>query len=151
MSLRLAIPRPVGLHQSPPPLCQPRISLTEIRYFEKEKSWNGRCANNGLSQLRGSPHGCVPALSLVPSVAENPVPSTLQVDVDGNSQGLLSFKVEDARALLAKAGLDAKISPGHRVLELSYHAPTLPDTKLKGEILQQQWRRNLGIRVNLAA
>src|SRR5437868_393521 len=60
MSLRLAIPRPVGLHQSPPPLCQPRISLTEIRYFEKEKSWNGRCANNGLSQLRGSPHDDVP-------------------------------------------------------------------------------------------
>src|SRR5438132_14151659 len=71
MSLRLAIPRPVGLHQSPPPLCQPRISLTEIRYFEKEKSWNGRCANNGLSQLRGSPQ--LPVLIFVLTLASDPM------------------------------------------------------------------------------
>jgi hypothetical protein len=34
MGLRLAIPRRVGLHQSPLPLDQPRIILKEKRLFE---------------------------------------------------------------------------------------------------------------------
>ena len=37
MSLRLVIPRRVGLHQSPPPLHRPRTILEEMRMFEKEK------------------------------------------------------------------------------------------------------------------
>jgi hypothetical protein len=37
MSLRLAIPWRVGLHQSPPPLRQPTTILMEKRLFEKEK------------------------------------------------------------------------------------------------------------------
>src|SRR5215469_7408873 len=55
MSLRLAIPRRVALQQSPPPLRQPRIILTEKRLFEQKKALNGKCANGSLSQRRGSP------------------------------------------------------------------------------------------------
>src|SRR6516164_7922993 len=62
MSLRLAIPRRVALQQSPPPLRQPRIILTEKRLFEQKKALNGKCANSSLSQRRGSPHGDVPDL-----------------------------------------------------------------------------------------
>ena len=40
---------------------------------------------------------------------------------------------------------------GHRTLELTYHiAGSCRISKLRGEMLQQQWHRNLGIRVNLA-
>jgi hypothetical protein len=43
MNLRLAIPRPVGVHQSPLPLHQPpRTILQENRLFEKVKSLNGK-------------------------------------------------------------------------------------------------------------
>jgi oligopeptide transport system substrate-binding protein len=35
-------------------------------------------------------------------------------------------------------------------LEVTYHYPILPDTKPKFEILQEQWRRHLGIRVKAA-
>ncbi len=41
MSLQLAIPWRVGLHQSPPPLRQPRIILKEKKLFERLKSLNG--------------------------------------------------------------------------------------------------------------
>ena len=56
MSLQLAIPRRVALHQSPPPLHQPSTILKEKRKFEKVKSLNGKCGNSKLSQRRGSPH-----------------------------------------------------------------------------------------------
>jgi hypothetical protein len=55
MSLRLAIPRRVGLHQSPLLLHQPRIILEEMRVFEKKKPLNGRCDIFKLSHRRGSP------------------------------------------------------------------------------------------------
>src|SRR4029077_601546 len=54
MSLRLAIPRRVGLHQSPLLLHQPRTILEEMRVFEKEKPLNGRCDTFKLSHRRGS-------------------------------------------------------------------------------------------------
>src|SRR6202049_3132320 len=55
MSLQPAIPRRVALQQSSPPLHQPGAILKEKGKFEKQKSWNGKCASSRLSQLRGSP------------------------------------------------------------------------------------------------
>ena len=69
--------------------------------------------------------------------------------VDGRTHDVLAFNIEAARALLAKAGFDPVMGRGHRTLELTYHIPGSAGCKLKGEMLQQQWRRNLGIRVNL--
>ena len=94
--------------------------------------------------------GRVPASSLVPRMPGYPAPSSLPIDVDGKSYDVLSFNIEGARALLARAGFDAVTTSGQRVLDITYHFPILNDGKLKSEILQQQWHRNLGIRVNLA-
>src|ERR1700734_2998687 len=46
MSLRLAIPWRVGLHQSPPPLRQLRTILMKKRLFDKENPLNSKCANS---------------------------------------------------------------------------------------------------------
>src|SRR5213593_954564 len=56
MSLRLVIPWQVALQQSSPPLHRPVTILGENKKFEKRKSFNSKCANKKLSQLRGSPH-----------------------------------------------------------------------------------------------
>src|SRR6266567_973145 len=62
MSLQLVIPRRVALQQSSPPLHQPSVILKEKRKLEKEKPWNGNCANSKLSQRRGSPQMAVSKL-----------------------------------------------------------------------------------------
>jgi hypothetical protein len=59
MSLRLAIPRRVGLHQSPPPLRQPTVSLRKRNRFEKYNPFNGECSYRKMSHGRGPPHGIV--------------------------------------------------------------------------------------------
>jgi len=65
MSLQLDNPRRVALQQSSPPLHQPGAILREERKFEKENPWNGKCANSGLSQQRGSPQNYVPIVRKV--------------------------------------------------------------------------------------
>src|SRR5579871_6146800 len=70
MSLRLAIPRRVGLHQSPPPLHQPRTILGEKRLFEKVKSVNGKCSCAKLFHWRGSPHSNVVKIVAARSLQE---------------------------------------------------------------------------------
>jgi ABC-type oligopeptide transport system substrate-binding subunit len=92
--------------------------------------------------------GRAPALTLVPPVPGYPRPGDLDVIVDGRRHDVLAFNIEAARALLVKAGFDPVMGRG-RTLEVPYHFPALTDSKLKGEMLQQQWRQNLGIRVNL--
>src|SRR5713226_9671533 len=59
MSLRLAIPRQVGLHQSLPPLHQPRTILGKKNLFENENLLTAECSKRKLSQWRGSPHPTV--------------------------------------------------------------------------------------------
>ena len=55
MSLRPAIPRRVGLHQSPPPLHQPRTMLEQKRLWGERKTIERRVSLSRLSQRRGSP------------------------------------------------------------------------------------------------
>jgi ABC-type oligopeptide transport system substrate-binding subunit len=94
--------------------------------------------------------GRVPASSLVPPIPGYTVPRTLPVTLDGRGYDVLAFDIEGARALLAKSGFDAVAGPGRRNLQLTLHLPILPEAKLMGEILQQQWRGNLGATVSLA-
>ena len=94
--------------------------------------------------------GRVPALTLVPPVPGYLPPENIEVTVDGRRHDVLGFSVEGARALMVKAGFDPIMGRGNRTLELTYHIAALSDYKLRGEMLQQQWHRNLGIRVNLA-
>src|ERR1700739_3081457 len=56
MSLQLAIPGQVGLHQSLSPLHQPRSSLPNNQQNEYKSSTNGELSNPNLSHGRGSPH-----------------------------------------------------------------------------------------------
>src|ERR1019366_8582476 len=80
MSLQLVIPRRVALQQSSPPLHQPGAILREKRKFEKENPLNGKCANSGLSQQRGSPHTPVP--NFVPTSKPDELPAcTMRISV----------------------------------------------------------------------
>src|SRR5664279_188314 len=56
MSLQLAIPWRVGLHQSPPPLHQPRITLKSNPKSDNQNPANGELSKPKLSHTRGSPH-----------------------------------------------------------------------------------------------
>jgi ABC-type oligopeptide transport system substrate-binding subunit len=94
--------------------------------------------------------GRVPALSLVPPLLGYPAPDSLHVSIEGHRYDVLSFHIEGARALLAKAGFPAGVDPSGSGLEITYHFPALPETRQKGEMLQQQWQRHLGLRVKLA-
>ena len=94
--------------------------------------------------------GRIPALNVVPPVPGYVRPANLEVMVDGRRRDVLAFNIEGARALLMKAGFDPIIGRGKRRLELTHHIAALSDYKLRGEMLQEQWHRNLGIRVNLA-
>jgi ABC-type oligopeptide transport system substrate-binding subunit len=85
--------------------------------------------------------GRVPARGLVAPVPDYPAPTSLAVEIDGREYDVLSFDVEAARALLAKAGLGR--------LEVTYHLPMLPENRERAEMLQQQWLHNLGIRLKL--
>jgi oligopeptide transport system substrate-binding protein len=83
-----------------------------------------------------------PARNMVAPVPGYQAPETLIVEIDGEHYDVLKFDVQGARALLAKTGLG---SP-----EITYHFPQLPESGPRAEILQQQWLRNLGIRLKLA-
>ncbi|MFQ5697810.1 MAG: peptide ABC transporter substrate-binding protein [Myxococcota bacterium] len=63
---------------------------------------------------------------------------------DHNPRIGLRYDPARARALLAEAGVDPRRLPPIRVLYNS-----LPMNKLVGEVIQEQWRRNLGVRVEL--
>jgi hypothetical protein len=62
MSLQLAIPWRVGLHQSPPPLHQPGLSLKELSPNDNRNPANGILSTYKLSHPRGSPQRCVKKL-----------------------------------------------------------------------------------------
>src|SRR5580692_1581380 len=63
MSLQLAIPRQVGLHQSPPPLHQPGLSLKQLSPNDNRNPANSKLSNIGLSHSRGAPQNLSSAFS----------------------------------------------------------------------------------------
>jgi ABC-type oligopeptide transport system substrate-binding subunit len=92
--------------------------------------------------------GYQPARSLIAPLPGYTRPDSLDIDVDGRSYNVLSFDVEGARCLLAKAGFPGGLGHGGNRLEVPYHLPILPDSR-KAEIVQQQWLHYLNIRVKL--
>jgi oligopeptide transport system substrate-binding protein len=91
----------------------------------------------------------LPARSLIARLPGYPRPERLEVAVDGRLYNVLSFDVEGARSLLAKAGYPGGMNDAGRRLEAPYHFPAIPDARPQGEIVQQQWRQHLNIRVKL--
>lgn len=92
--------------------------------------------------------GCRPASQVVAPIPGYPELGSLPVQIDGQEFDVLSFNPEAGRELLSKAGFGGGMRDG-RQLEVLYHFPVLPETKLKAEIIQQQWQRHLGVRVPL--
>jgi oligopeptide transport system substrate-binding protein len=94
--------------------------------------------------------GVRPASGAVPYMAVYQSPKTLPVVIEGKSYDVLAYDPKAARELMAKAGFGRGVgSDGRRPsLELLY--PGRPRTEKIAQILQQQWRANLGITVELA-
>jgi oligopeptide transport system substrate-binding protein len=122
---------------------KPPLDNVLLRY-----ALNMATEKSSIAALLGG--GRIPASNVVPPVPGYVRPANLEVMVDGRRHDVLAFNVEGARALLMKAGFDPIIGRGNRTLDLTYHIAALSDYKVRGEMLQQQWHRNLGIRVNLA-
>ena len=82
------------------------------------------CAEHGHRQEgRGGLYGpdYLPARSLIAPSPGYTQPDSLKVDVDGRSYDVLSFDVEGARSLLAKAGFPGGMTPSGSRLEVPYH------------------------------
>ncbi len=93
--------------------------------------------------------GQIPALNLVPPIEGYETPKSLTVNVDGKSYDVLSFNVDAARELLAKAGFANGVGRDGRRLNVEILFNTLEAHKQIAEIVQQQWRKNLNIDVTL--
>lgn len=93
--------------------------------------------------------GYLPARSVVAPLPQYPQPVSLKVEEDGRTYDVLSFDVDGARSLLAKAGFPGGLDSRGHTLEVPYHFPMLPENRPKAEIVQQQWLRHLHIRAKL--
>jgi oligopeptide transport system substrate-binding protein len=89
--------------------------------------------------------GRSPARTLVARGSGYVAPESLPTLVEGHLYDVLSFDVERARSLLAKAGFG-----GGAGLKITYHYMVAQGVKEQAEILQQQWQRNLNIDVTLS-
>jgi len=84
------------------------------------------------------------AIGFVPPFPAYRGPDHLPVDIGPRKVDVLSYDPRSARELLAAAGY----RDGSR-LSVEYLFPTLPHSRPIAQILQQQWRRNLGVDVKL--
>jgi ABC-type oligopeptide transport system substrate-binding subunit len=93
--------------------------------------------------------GQTPALNLVPPIEGYDTPASLNLTTAGKSYDVLSYDPENARELLARAGYPGGIGrDGHRLtVEIMFN--TLESHRQIAEIVQQQWRKNLNINVEL--
>ena len=88
--------------------------------------------------------GWIPASGLTPPSGQYQPPDSLPVTIDGKVYDVLSFNPTDARELLAKIR-----QPLPERLE--FVVPDSPDDVLWAQVLQRQWRANLGIELAIAA
>jgi ABC-type oligopeptide transport system substrate-binding subunit len=76
-------------------------------------------------------------------------PASLNVNIGGKTYDVLSYDVEAARELLAKAGYPEGVSRDGRRLKVEILFNTTETHKQIAEIVQQQWRKNLGVDATL--
>jgi ABC-type oligopeptide transport system substrate-binding subunit len=94
--------------------------------------------------------GCLPASTLIPVCQGYDPPAAIRVSVNGVDRDVLSFDPEGARHMLARAGFTNGVGSDGRRLKVEILLPVAPDTEPIAEILQERWRRILGIEVGLA-
>jgi oligopeptide transport system substrate-binding protein len=88
--------------------------------------------------------GWVPATNLVPAATNYEPPKTLPLTIGGSVYDVLSFNPGAARQLLSTI---ATPIPDR----IEYIVPNSPDDILWGQVLKEQWRRNLSIDVDVRA
>ena len=88
--------------------------------------------------------GREPAVNFVPPFRGYRGPEKVGVQIGGKNVNVLSYDPQAARELMTIAG-----HRGGGKLSIEYLFPTLPHSRPIAEILQQQWRRNLGVDVKL--
>jgi len=95
-----------------------------------------------LADFAGESHS--PALSLVPPGLGYNSPSSLPVTIDGKKYDVLAYDPPAARELFHKV-----VGPARRPVQVQYLFPNLPEARPKVEVLQDLWRRTLGIELGL--
>jgi oligopeptide transport system substrate-binding protein len=93
--------------------------------------------------------GQLPGTSLVPPMEGYDSPRSLEVIIDGKSYDILSHNPQAARELLAKAGFASGVGRDGRRLRVEILFNTLETHKQIAEIIQQQWKLELGIDASL--
>jgi len=89
--------------------------------------------------------GRIPARSILPPIEGYHGPQSLGVLVDGIDYDVLAYDPEGARSMLAKAGYPSGRRSDGSPFQFEMRFPTLPHSKPIAEMLQQQWRANLGV------
>jgi ABC-type transport system substrate-binding protein len=85
----------------------------------------------------------------VPPLATYQPPDTLQVTVNEKKYDVLAFHPTHARELLSAGGFPSGKRPDGQTWTVEFVYPEAAAVRLAAEILQQQWRRNLGVDVRL--
>ena len=129
-----------GLHVRPACACHNwRISTTRPPLDNLLLRYALNMATDKLATVRFLGTGQTPALTRVPPLNGYHSPTSVLIDVNGRSCDVLGYDPRTARELWA-AGASSP-SPG----KLPIHYFGRVDSGLLAEILQQQWRENLGV------
>lgn len=121
----------------------PLINVTKPPFNDVRARYALNMATDKRAMANFAGAGRSAALNLVPAAAPYQAPTTLPISIDGRDYDVLSYNPEAARELFEKA-------VGHRgPVRVQYLFPNLPESGPKAEILQDQWRRTLGIELVL--
>ena len=102
---------------------------------------------NAIASFVGA--GRAAAANFVPPIPGYVSPRHIVINHRSRDCDVLSYDPATARELLAAAGAPGGLLPDGRRLRLDVAFPIRPLSRERGEILQQSWRRNLGIEVAL--
>lgn len=90
-----------------------------------------------------------PAPNIVPPLVGYDAPTSLYVQIDGGSYDVLAFQPTLARELLSRAGYPGGVGPDGRKLSVEILTSANAKQKQIAEMIQNQWRTNLGIDVTI--
>jgi ABC-type oligopeptide transport system substrate-binding subunit len=90
-----------------------------------------------------------PARTFVPPFEAYQSPASVLVPIGGRVYDVLSYDPAAARELLARAGYANGVAPDGRQFTSEFRIPQVPFSQPIAAILQQQWRKNLNIAVQV--